>query len=339
MGERWIGVESPDEWRDALRGIAHSFAHTWDYCRAMQSYSGRPTFLYEARTTAGRFVCPIQERSFHGMADVVTPPGFSGFVGEGDSHGLWDLWRRSAQARRYVCGYLVMNPALPSTVTLPAESRRRDKHVYVMDLTASVDELHARLDQNRRRQIRNWEAVAAGLTTDRGRVTAFILDNYEAFFAGRNASSTHGLSRTSATSLAALESVFMVGADDGGEITAAAMFGCTHSGGDYLFGVSRPEGRRRSAALVWAAVLQLKAWGIPHMNLGGGLTAGDGIAAFKQRFGAARMALPVLAEVYDRAKYEELCRRAGADARSSRGYFPAYRQLGVERATASSHGS
>jgi hypothetical protein len=339
VGERWIGVESPDEWKDALRGIAHSFAHTWEYCRAMQSYSGWPTFLYEARTASGRFVCPMQERSFHGATDVVTPPGFSGFVGEGDGQGLGELWRRSAHARRYVCGYLVMNPALPSTVTLPAESRRQDKHVYVMDLTAPVDELHARLDQNRRRQLRDWDAVAAGLTTDRGRVTAFILDNYEAFFARRNASSTHGLSKTSATSLAALDGVFMVGADDGGTITAAAVFACTPSGGDYLFGVSRPEGRHRSAALVWAAVLQLKAWGIPHLNLGGGLTAGDGIAAFKQRFGAERMALPVWAQVYDRPRYEELCRRAGADPRSSRGYFPAYRQADAGRATASSHGS
>ena len=144
--------------------------------------------------------------------------------------------------------------------------------------------------------------------------------------ARRHASSTHGLSPTSIASLAELGDVYMVGMADGGELTAAAIFAYTSSGGDYLFNVSRPEGRRHSAALVWSGAVHLKSLGVPHLNLGGGLVEGDGIARFKIRFGAAKTPLPVVKQVYDHPRYVELCRRVGADPNDIAGYFPAYRR-------------
>ena len=47
-----------------------------------------------------------------------------------------------------------------------------------MDLRGSDDELRARLSQNRRRQLRDWDTVSQTLEHDRGRLTHFLLGTY-----------------------------------------------------------------------------------------------------------------------------------------------------------------
>jgi len=154
--QRWISLDCPDQWRSALDGIAHAFGHTWESCCALQADSGRPTFLYALETDAGRFVCPIEERVFDGVTDVVAPSGFSGFFGVGDSRGVDSCWNDAASGRAYVCGYLVNNPALQNNVVFSDGTYA--KHVYVLDLTRSSDELFDRLSLNRRRALKHWEA-------------------------------------------------------------------------------------------------------------------------------------------------------------------------------------
>jgi len=325
--ERWIDVDSPTEWRSALAGIEHSFAHTWEYCRAMQSQSARPVFLYEVETIAGRFVCPIEQRAFDETTDVVTPQGFSGFVGVGEARRLTEHWTEAARARGYVSGYLVQNPALSSSAAFAGGDVSHDKSVYVWDLARSMQELYGRLDANRRRQLRHWQTLGPSLITDRPRLASFFRDNYEQFFQRRHATSTYGLSEVSIVALSQLENVYMVGIEQDGELAAASMFGYTFSGADYLFNISLPEGRHQSAVLLWAGAVHLKTLEVPHLNLGGGLVEGDGIANFKIRFGAIAVPLPVLKQVYDRPKYVELCRRVGVDGDDAGGYFPAYRRL------------
>lgn len=323
--ERWISVDSPDEWRSALNGIPHTFGHTWESGRATGVYSGCLTYLYELETDSGRLVCPIQERIFGDATDIVTPHGFSGFVGEGDCRAVAAHWKRSATEREYVCGYLVTNPALKNSLVLSPEDTFHKKHIYVFDLTRAGRELHARLSSNRQRELKRWEEVAETVVIDKSRLTRFFLDNFREFFARRKAVSTHGLSAGSVQLLADADTVLMAGVEDNGALTAASMFAYTPSGADYLFNISTPSGRRHSAVLIWWAVERFKTMQIPHLNLGGGLVEGDGIALFKARFGAEEVALPVVKEVYNSARYAELCRQVGADHHDMRGYFPAYR--------------
>lgn len=332
MRERWIRLDSRTDWTAALAGIPHTFAHTWDYCAAMGASAGGAVLLYVVETDTGRVVCPVQERSFGRAIDIVTPYGFSGFVGRGAVNGRTvsaDL-RRSASERGYVSAYLVQNPALDSSIRFPPADTSHSKSVYVWDLGPPADELYAGLDANRQRQLRDWDRFARSVVTDRSRLAEFLSDSHPAFFARKDASSTHGMSVGSINSLAGLDNVHLVGVEDEGRLTAASMFGYTASGGDYLFNVSTPPGRRHSAALVWAGALHLKSVGVPHLNLGSGLIEGDGIADFKRRFGARRLPLLVVKHIYDRSSYVELCRRAGADPDDSAGYFPAYRRAGEQ---------
>jgi hypothetical protein len=323
--EQLIPLEAPDRWRRALARVPHGFAHTWEHCSAMHLSTGWPTALYEVETPAAVFLCPLAERIFDGTVDVVTPYGFSGFAGAGCDDELPGLWRRFAQERGYVAGFIMQNPLLGDVpYQVPGEVHQR-KHVFAIDLTQAVDEMFARLHPMRRRQLREWPQVAAGLVLERAELTTFFLDRYPSFVRARNATAVYDLAPASLAFLAGLDNVLMVGAADRGQVTAVSMFGYTATGGDYLFNVSVPEGRRHSAALIWYAVLRLRALGVPWLNLGGGVAEDDGLARFKQRFGAEVLPLTYLKQVYDPVTYTQLCRRDGVDPDDLTGWFPPYR--------------
>lgn len=73
-------------------------------------------------------------------------------------------------------------------------------------------------------------------------------------------------------------------------------------------------------------VNHLKSLQIPLLNLGGGILENDGVAQFKQRFGAKKLALKCLKQVYEPEIYETLCWQVNMDPNDLSGYFPAYRR-------------
>jgi lipid II:glycine glycyltransferase (peptidoglycan interpeptide bridge formation enzyme) len=108
-------------------------------------------------------------------------------------------------------------------------------------------------------------------------------------------------------------------------VQAVSLFVYTQHIGEYFAGISLPEGRAFSAALLWRGAIELARRGVPQLNLGGGVTRGDGIAEFKERFGAQRIPLYSLKQVYDRDAYRELCHAAGTDPDARAGFFPSFR--------------
>jgi hypothetical protein len=319
-------LDEPTEWRNALQGVRHGFAHTWEHCRAIYLTSNLSTFLYELHApNLGRFVCPIAERTYAGTVDVVTPYGFSGFVGDGDAVALEEGWRRAATRRGYVCGFMTMHPVLSSARFFSGEMHSR-RSVDVIDLTRPMDELYRRLHCNRRRELRNWAQTQRLLLTDRATLKRFLAENYRDFIRQKGATSAYNFNSQTMGFLSGVDNVLLVGVRKCGEVIAASMFGYTKSGGDYLFNVAKPGGRSFSSALIWYAVTHLQSLGVPHLNLGGGIVEDDGVAAFKKRFGAVRLPLRYVKQVYDRPAYVELCVRSGADPDDMMGYFPPYRR-------------
>ena len=97
----------------------------------------------------------------------------------------------------------------------------------------------------------------------------------------------------------------------------------TDYAGDGLFNASLPGEESWSAAMVWAGARQLKALGVPTLNLGGGMSEGDSVADFKRRFGAEQVPLRDIMQVYRPARYRGVP-HVGAES-AAPGYFPAYR--------------
>ncbi|MGY1664591.1 GNAT family N-acetyltransferase [Geodermatophilus sp. SYSU D00696] len=321
-----IPLENRNAWEETLAGIPHAFAHTWASCRAMYFTTGWPTYLWTWARGTSRAVCAISERGDGGTVDVVTPYGFGGVVGVGLDFDVLDDWSVFARDRGYVCGYLGLNPELTPSVVRRSGEYTEHNDVYVLDLDRGVEALHTALSTNRRRQLRAFADGPARVIDDRERLTRWFLDNVGSFLSERGASAVYAFSALTWESLLGLDNVLVLGVEEpDGAIAAVSVFAHTPHCAEYLFGISRPEGRSYSAVLIWSAVEALSEMGIPRLNLGGGVRRGDGIADFKERFGARRLPLGALKEVYRPEAYAALCRAAGKDPADRAGFFPAYR--------------
>jgi hypothetical protein len=152
--ERCIPLDAPAEWQEALRDIPHAFAHTWEHCRAMQLTTAYRTYLYSFESAGARIVCPIAERPFGEDIDIVTPYGFSGFVGTGDCPEFTACWRAFVERKRYVCGYIQLNPLWDNRSYYDESDAHRYNTVFVIDLRDSLEAVAARFEKRRRRQVR-----------------------------------------------------------------------------------------------------------------------------------------------------------------------------------------
>jgi hypothetical protein len=321
----FIPLAEREAWNHALIGLDHAFAHTWESCHAMQLATGWPTYLYVFGSADTTFVCPIAERTYDDAIDVVTPYGFSGFVGNGSATAVLDAWHELARERGYVCGYIGLNPVLADAALCREGGADAHNEVFLLDLRRSEAVLFDALSTNRRREISKWRRRGAPLIVDRPRLRSLFLDRYAEFMASRGAAPVYGFSRATLEELLSLDNVMLIGAGDGEEPEAVAVFAYTPAVADYLFGVSLPGGEHHSGVLVWEGVRRLQELAIPVLNLGGGVRSGDGVADFKRRFGAAPVPLTRLRHVYDPDRFEALCRRAGADPTDWSRYFPPYR--------------
>jgi hypothetical protein len=326
-----IPLDAPTDWKKALSGIQHAFAHTWENCYAMHISSGTKTYLYCFETEKVRIVCPISERPWGEYIDIVTPYGFSGFVGNDDCDEFPYHWKKFVRDKEYVCGYIGLNPIFENCTYYKPDQIHQYNSIYVLDLTLSPSELFANLSTNRKRQLKDWEKSLANIVLDKEILTEFFLANYHAFYQSRRASPVYNFSRDTLSFLASLDNVVMVGMRGSEKMEAVSVFAHTPDVGEFLFNVSLPEGQRYSATLIWYGVNYLKSLQIPLLNLGGGIREGDGVAQFKERFGAKKLALKCLKQVYEPEIYVDLCRQVNADPNDMTGYFPSYRKPDVSR--------
>ena len=323
--QRCIPLESSAEWKEALHGIKHAFAHTWENCYAMHLTTGFRTYLYCFETENVRVVCPIAEREFDGYIDIVTPYGFSGFVGNGHYPQFPLFWRQFVKERGYVCGYIALNPIFETSVYFNSNEAYRSNTLYFLDLTLSIDELFSKLDRNRKRELKDFNKHVFVL--DRDTLIDFFLETYPEFLRRVQAPPASYFTMETLTTLCSLGNVTVVGAGTAEKNEAVYIFAHTPYAGDCLFNVAIPEGRRHATALLWWGVNHLKAKRVPLLNLGGGVRENDTIARSKERFGPIKLPFRPLKQIYDRRIYEELCQQRGADPDDRTGCFPAYRSL------------
>lgn len=320
-----IPLSEPDAWRDALRGIPHAFGHTWESCHATSLTTGEPTFLFAFENSTTRVVCPLAERRESGYTDVYTPWGFSGFAGNGSCPELPAHWHSLAFDRGYVCGFIGLNPLFyDASYGDPGELFYQNS-IFVLDLRVSDADLFQALSENRKRAVRASARAQWTPLEDRASLRVFFMAHCTDFLRSKKASAASEFSEDTLAFLSALDNVLMLGAGEPDRIEAVSVFAYSRNSADYLFGISLPEGQRHAAPLIWHGALRLKALGIPLLNLGGGIRAGDGVAGFKARFGARELPLGALKQVYDPRAYAELCRAAGKDPAQRTGYFPRYR--------------
>lgn len=326
MKQELIPLTAPSQWKEALQNLAHSFGHTWENCYSMYLTSGFPTYLYLLEFGDVKIVCPIAERVYKGYTDIVTPYGFSGFVGNKDFPDLQNYWKEFVLKRGYVCGYIGLNPMLVNKTYLPANELYEYNTLYVLNLDLSISDLFNQLSQNRKRQLKGFEDHLKNFTTDKHILKEFFLSNYHAFFTKKNVAQVYGFSLQTLSYVLDLENLVIIGFLVDGRVEAVSVFAFTVHGAEYLFNISFPEARHHTVLLLWYGIINLKSKNIPFLNLGGGVRDGDSISQFKQRFGAKQYPLKCLKQVYNQQIYTTLCQEANADPDYKEGYFPPYRK-------------
>lgn len=323
--QKLIPLSDPAGWAQALAGMEHAFAHRHDNCLAFSLSQNAPTYLYSAVSDRGRVAVPLALRLKAGQTDVVSPYGFAGFAGVGRIDGFEEIFADFARAQGWVCGYIAQHPMVSLEYFDDASGWDRDRLnrvAYVLDLSLSKEELLRRLSQNRRRQMRGWSS--AELTYDRDEILDFILAERAGFYAARSAAESYSFSDETWQSLAASSNTLLIGKRLGDRVVAGSIFAWQGRIGDYLFNISVPEGQSASAQLIWEAALALKSAGITSLNLGGGISEGDGIAEFKARFGPMQRPLIALRHIYRTDDFRSLCRTANVAAEIGPGFFPPY---------------
>jgi hypothetical protein len=286
--------------------------------------TGYSTYLYCFESATVRIVCPIAERRSDGGLDIVTPYGFSGFIGTGDCADFPSYWREFVRDRGYIAGYISLNPAFENASYYDPGEIYSSNSLYFLDLTPSMDELSKRLDRNRRRQLLG-SSNEAPLVFDKSVLTPFVVAGYREFMERLGASPASLFSPETLDFLCGLRNVFAIGAANVIHVQAVNLFSFTSYAGDSLINVALPQGRSHTTRLIWSGIEKLKAMGVPILNLGGGLREGDTIADHKRRYGALPKPFRCLKQIYRPDVYDELCRRAGVEPENRLGYFPAYR--------------
>jgi hypothetical protein len=325
---RAIPIDAREEWNGALRGIPHTFSHTWEHCFAMQMTTGYRTFLYVFENQGVRVIVPFAERHFGGYIDIVKPYGFSGFVSNGACHDFRHYWKEYVTRKGYVCGYLGLNPVYDRSSCFESAEIVQHDTVYVFDLAMSQEAMLASMGADRRQQLKKYHLMCNDFIVDKPELKIFFLDHYHEFLRSRKASPYYYFSRETLSYLCDLDNVGLVGVKLGDKVVAVKIFAFTEHIGDDLFTISLPEGRNYSTALIWYVVNYLKSMNIPALNLGGG---GGSLGEYKKRFGTASLPLKSVKQVYDADIYAALCRGTGENSGLNGGFFPAYRKQEYER--------
>lgn len=318
-----IPLDARSEWKDALKGIPHSFGQTWENCYAVALTSRLPTYLWHLEVEGVRVACPFTERNWEGCIDIAKPYGYSGFVGTDRCPDFAKLWREFACSRGYVCGYLGIDPVFEAPGQFdPAESSQYDR-VHLLDLSIPVEQMWLRLSHNRQDDFRDWNEISSRITTVRSEIVPFFVEQFLAYMERKQAAAHYRFTRATLEFLCGLDNVLLMGMRDGDVVTAVALIPYTRYVGEALFTVYAPGTPAYTSVFVWSGALGLRERGVRLMNLGGGTS---GMHAFKRSFGTAEKPLRCLRQVYDENVYGRLCLAKGASATSREGYFPAYRQ-------------
>src|SRR5262249_1505391 len=202
-------------------------AHTWSWCYATQRTTEFLTRLYCFSDGHGRVVCPVAERSYAGKVDLVTPPGFSGFVGTNPTRSFPRAWRHFARSKGYVCAFIGLHPILTGDELIDETEADAYNTIYAIDLTLSLDELFRRLSYNRQRQLRDWEQLSKRLILDRDRLVEFYIAYNQSFLRRRKANTASFFAEETLRQLFDDPRVVLVGAGDQGRLETVTVFGYT----------------------------------------------------------------------------------------------------------------
>jgi hypothetical protein len=249
--------------------------------------------------------------------------GISGASISAASGAPLKLWHEFAVAQGWIAGYI----QLAATTAFHAD--QRDVHgrivvnnaVLLMNLNKHVP--FDSLSGDIRRKVRGAEKSGASLIDDRAILSGALTCLYPATMQRVGAAAYFHFPKETLEWWAADPHCLLIGASIGDEVQAIHLFLISGERAESHVAASSERGRELSAWLIWKGFGLLRDHGVKVLNLSGGMRPHDGIYRFKQGFGGVPTPRRAIHQIYDQARYDELCRQSGVPSRTD--WFPAYR--------------
>ena len=219
-------------------------------------------------------------------------------------------------------GYIQLAPEVALEGSVPPDRLVDGNVVFLLDLEEWSLELASRTV---RRKLRNAAANGAALVDERPALAGRLKQLYPATMRRVGARPHYDLSPETLERLAYAPSSMILGVKVDGLVEIVGLFLIAGNNAEAHIMGTTERGREWAAWLYVKAFERLRDQRVRRLNLGGGGSGpGDGVYQFKEKFGARPATFRAVHQVYDRARYDELCRRAGV--RPGEGvWFPAYR--------------
>jgi len=292
-------------------------SHTWSFCNAL-SHSGLFPKLARLSNGANLLVVPFFERQWANTVDISTITAVSGATIRAYDPVLLELWATHARSQGWVAGYLQFTP---DTDLSMAPDVRPGNIVFYLDIRRS--DLIASASPIVRRKIRKAARIGTRLVDDRDQLVRAVISLHRQTIVRTAARPNYSYAAETLHGWGCDINNVVVGAAFGDSVEACAIFLVHGRRAEYHLGASSLSGRGLQTWLLYQGMLRLRDAGVASLNLGGGVSPGDGLFQFKEKFGGEARQLQVLRQVYRPDVYEQLLRASGVAA--SEMWFPPYR--------------
>ncbi len=327
---RLIALSQPGLWMQAIEGLEHGFGHRPEYAAAAASVTGLETSLWAHEGPSGRSACVISLRPGTQGADLVTPLGFAGFALHGEAADTTRAWNGFWQEQGATAAFVQLSPfqgpeywraQLPGFEPWLGAARE----CWCWDLRPEPAQLLGGMSSKHRQLLHKWQRETPGLCWDAAQVLPHFCRLYADFLKAHPIAPVYAYGECELRALLQAPGAVLVGArGPDGQIEAAMLYLHANGRAESFLSASSDAGRQHSRGLYWGGALRLRELGVHTLNLGGGITAGDGLSEFKQRLGARLAPTLALRQVFDADRFRAACFSAGVAAQGS-AYFPPWR--------------
>lgn len=299
-------------------------SQSWGYAWAL-SASGYEPVLAIVESQGSRMLLPFFKRQWKDTIDVATIPGLSGACIYPHSTAPLELWHEFATSQGWIAGYIQIAPWV-EIEKIPMGAHLAT-HTSFMFLDLLAPELESSISRTVRRNLRKITLGGATLVENPSNLANSLRVLYPA--AMRRFGAPVSFSSETIDRWARSPHCLLLGVSLEERVEAVHLGHVFGANAEWHIVGTSERGRSLSALIYWNAILRLREQGIRWLNMGGGARPGDGICAFKERFGAKPMAVQSLRQVYNHTMYERLCDEGGVIPKVG-GWFPPYRYSRAE---------
>lgn len=318
-----LKLHDRDRWREvhADGGLP---SQSWEYAWGL-SASGAEPQLAVVEAAGARMLLPFVEHSWQGSTDIATILGMSGASIAPGSPAPLALWRNFAATRGWVSGYIQL------AVAVEIDAGSFDDPVAVNNTTFLLPlqrgDILPLVSRTIRRKIIAAREEAPTLIDDPQVLGPHLKRLYSVTMQRVGAPPHYQFSAETLGRWLDDPATLALGAQVGDEVESVYVFRFAGTYAEAHITGSTVQGRRLVPWLIREGIERLRHHGVTCLDLGGSPRAGDGLYQYKAKFRGIPKPICAVHQVYDRAKYEEMCRVAGVISPTR--WFPPYRARGV----------